>query len=153
MLCVLLYSFLLCSSVLYLAVLQPTLRSALLCLSILQPTIRSALSVDTAIVYPLYSACRYYNRLSALLCSVWRYSNRPSAVIFPVCRYYNQGSYVQKKKKLLKSYFSYTCHDRLSKRTAMMTPAALNAGDRIFCVGSRPLAYAALALYSKRVGG
>jgi uncharacterized protein YlaI len=38
----------------------------------------------------------------------------------------------QMKNKLLKSYFSYTCHDRFSKRAAMMTPAALNAGDRIF---------------------
>jgi hypothetical protein len=29
----------------------------------------------------------------------------------------------KKKNKLLKSYFRHTCHDRLSKGTAMMTPA------------------------------
>jgi hypothetical protein len=33
--------------------------------------------------------------------------------------------------KLEESYFSYTCHDRFSERTAMMTPAALSAGDHM----------------------
>jgi hypothetical protein len=38
----------------------------------------------------------------------------------------------KKNKLLLKATLANTCHDWSYKRTAMMTPAALSAGDRIF---------------------
>jgi hypothetical protein len=47
-------------------ILKPAICLALLYLSILQPTIRSALPVDITTEYLICSTCRYYYRLFAL---------------------------------------------------------------------------------------
>jgi hypothetical protein len=65
------------------------LYSTLLCLAILQPTLHSALPGDIPTTNPpLYPADIATDHP---LCSLQRYSNRPSVVIFSVSRYYTNN--------------------------------------------------------------
>jgi hypothetical protein len=54
-------------------------------------------------------------------------------------------SRIRRRTNYLKATLAIRATIGPTKETAMMTPAALNAGDRVFCVGSRPLAYVSLS--------